>query len=175
MALQSMAESKFPRADDAATQIGTLYRCAKMSQLESIRALHECGRLLRLKREMIPHGGWTLWVKDNQEMLGFNEQTARRLMNLANQSLTTDMTEEEATALSRQVWGNVTEVPPTVPDPFSTHYRRITGFLDWISKHSVSDIPDAELIELKPRIELMRQWLAELEGKAKRLNLRLAG
>lgn len=162
-------------ADRDATQIGTLYRSATSAQAESVRALQECGRLLAIKRDSIPHGGWMLWLKDNQEMLGFDIRTAQRLLRLANTTLTTHLDEATAVAISRQVWGNETEVSPTPPSNLSTHYRRISGFLDWLEKHPAGDIPDSELIELQPRIAAIRQWIAEIEGKAKRLNLRLAG
>ena len=49
-------------------------------------------------------------MKDNEELLGFGERSARRLLKVADskRTLTSDMDDSEALGISRQLWGNAT-------------------------------------------------------------------
>lgn len=157
-----------------ALEIGEVYRAAQASQQASVRALHACGVGLAEVKASLPHGTWLLWIKDHQELLGFSISTAQRLVRLANEALAPHLTEADAVQVSRRVWSHEIELAAATPAEFSGHYRRISGFVEWLEKHAVSEVPDAELMELRPRVERIRRWLEEFDGKARRMNLRLS-
>jgi phage N-6-adenine-methyltransferase len=99
--------------DKDATEIGDLYRKARMSLVDSVRFCIECGKRLKVKRDSLPRGAWLPWLRDNAEVLGFeSRQTAHLLMKAAaNVKLTLHLTEADAAAISRQIWGNTDDEP----------------------------------------------------------------
>lgn len=106
--------------DKEALEIGELYKRAKTSLIESVRAQMECGRLLIAKKENMGHGEWLPWLKANEGILGFdNPRTAQRLMQVANTASTPHLDESAAVAISRQTWGN---------NKFKGNY---TGEIEW--------------------------------------------
>jgi hypothetical protein len=99
-------------ADAEAVQIGTLYKKAKVSFVESVRALDKVGQKLIEKKASCAHGEWQIWLGANTEALGFGERTARLLMKghtKLKEKLTSDLTEAEALELNRLFWGNNTK------------------------------------------------------------------
>jgi len=54
-----------------------------------------------------PHGEWLPWLEENEQVLGFGDVTARRMIRVAeaNQSLTHNLDDSEALTISRQLWG----------------------------------------------------------------------
>jgi hypothetical protein len=96
-----------PPQDGDAIEIGDLYRKGKSSMAESVRYLIEAGRMLKAKQDSLNHGEWLPWLEANEEALGFGERTARMLMRGSNRKLTSDLTEEKALQISREIWGNV--------------------------------------------------------------------
>lgn len=74
---------------------------------ESVKYLIEAGQKLIEKKKSLAHGEWLPWLKANADALGFSsERTARRLMAVAKRTLTSDITEAEASQISKSVWGN---------------------------------------------------------------------
>lgn len=77
--------------------------------VDSVKCLIEAGQKLIEKKGLMKHGEWLPWLKENADALGFSsDQTARKLMTAAksNRALTRDFTEEEASQISKAVWGN---------------------------------------------------------------------
>lgn len=73
------------KRSNAAVEIGRHYRAGTDELIIA-------GEKLTAQKRAIPHGAWLVWLKDNEEELGFGELTAQRLMKLAaNPSLTTDL------------------------------------------------------------------------------------
>jgi DNA-binding transcriptional regulator YhcF (GntR family) len=103
--------------DNEATAIGDLYRKARTSATSGVRYAIEAGQRLAAKKKSLDHGDWLPWLKTNKDVLGFeNDSTARRLMKAAaNRALTHDLTEAEATVISRQIWGNTTKKKKSEP------------------------------------------------------------
>jgi hypothetical protein len=50
---------------------------------ESTRLAKETGDVLRELKQIVGHGGWLRWLKDNEDKLGFSNRTARLYMQLA--------------------------------------------------------------------------------------------
>jgi hypothetical protein len=100
-----------PPLDAAAIEIGRLYRVASRSYVEANLCAAEAGRRLKAKRDALKHGQWTTWLTANRSVLGFVEQTARRLIAWAerveaNRALTSGLNETTARDLNRELWGN---------------------------------------------------------------------
>ena len=110
--------------DRRATEVGTLYQKAKKSLVESTHCLLECGRKLKEKRDSLAHGQWLPWLKENEGALGFRERTAQLLIRgyESNTKLTSDLDEAQATAITRQIWGNKS---------LDTIVTKWTGDPDW--------------------------------------------
>lgn len=106
-----------------AVQIGQLFTKAKSSMIDSLNYYIECGKRLKAVKDSLSHGEWLPWLEENEEVLGFGDSTARRMIGAAeaNQALTHDFSESDALTLSRQIWSN------------SVHnYRALgTGNNDW--------------------------------------------
>lgn len=162
-----------PADHDSAPQIGGLYRHALSSVRDSLENLIICGRKLNEVKASLPYGEWELWLKSNQGELGFNSGTARRLMRAAKErSPATVLTEDEAIAISRQIWGHESHVEPDAnePAPISA-WRGFDRFLKWTESHAPTELAAADPAEVRTQIVLLRQWLASLENA---LTLKLA-
>jgi hypothetical protein len=109
--------------DTDAKEIGVLYARSRAGLIGAVLERHECGRRLAEKKETMRHGEWGEWVERNRAHLGFGEETARRLIVAYqnNPSLTRDLTEEQAKAISRKMWGNEekSKLPSVRPKPGS--------------------------------------------------------
>jgi ParB family chromosome partitioning protein len=93
--------------DPDAVAIGEMYENARTSLVDSVRFLFACGERLRQKKQSLGHGNWLPWLAENEGVLGFGERTAQMLMaGTANARLTSDLNEDDAVRLSRQIWGN---------------------------------------------------------------------
>jgi phage N-6-adenine-methyltransferase len=97
--------------DRDASEIGELYRCAKSSIIESVRYQIACGERLAQKKAALSHGDWLPWLRANEAVLGFKARAAQALIQTAerNAQLTahlSELTEADATAISRSTWGN---------------------------------------------------------------------
>jgi hypothetical protein len=97
--------------DRDAVQIGRLCDKSRASAIESAKCLIEAGKRLTEKKKSLNHGEWLPWLKENAGVLGFQEQTAQRLMAAAKTSLATDFTEDEASRIIRSVWGHKPKDP----------------------------------------------------------------
>ena len=93
--------------DNDAIRIGDLYLQARNSFVGSVQRLIECGQALISKRETLEHGQWLPWLAANEQILGFKERAARRMIEAANRSPATDLNEKDALQISRQIWGHV--------------------------------------------------------------------
>jgi N6-adenosine-specific RNA methylase IME4 len=95
-------------ADTDAAEIGDLYRIGKVALVDSVKRFVEAGQKLIAKKDLLPHGQWLPWLRDNAEVLGFDTpRTAQRLISLAaNATSTSHLDEAEVIAISRQLWGN---------------------------------------------------------------------
>jgi hypothetical protein len=103
--------------DQDAVEIGELYRKAnelyrkaKVSIIDSVRWQVECGRRLVAKKDLVGHGNWLMWLRENEPVLGFGERCARMLIRHANRKLAADLTEVEALEISRETWGHLAPV-----------------------------------------------------------------
>jgi Protein of unknown function (DUF3102) len=102
-----------------ASEIGRLYRQAKSSFVNSVKALIECGERLKAQKDKLSHGEWLPWLQANESELGFTDRTARMLMDAASRPFSTkrklasDLTEVEALDISRQIWGHREPEPNT--------------------------------------------------------------
>jgi N6-adenosine-specific RNA methylase IME4 len=95
---------------NAAAEIGALYRRGCSSLVDSARYYIEAGRQLTEIKKPMPHGEWLPWLAANESALGFEKQTAQRLMRLAaNASPATHLDEPAALQISRQMWGHTEE------------------------------------------------------------------
>ncbi len=97
-------------ADEEAINIGKLYKTARLSVVQSVQHLIECGLLLKKKKKSMNHGEWLPWLQDNADILGFeSRKTASRLLKLAaesNGASTSHLEEDKALQISREIWGN---------------------------------------------------------------------
>ena len=120
----------FPGSE--ASLIGRLYRQARINFVDSVKLLIECGERLKAQKDKLSHGEWTPWLEANENELGFGDRTARMLMDAASRPFSTkrklasDLTEEDALAVSRQIWGHR---EPEPGKPYSANSKS-TGNLD---------------------------------------------
>lgn len=93
---------------DDAVEIGTLYRKARTSIVDSVKFSIEAGMRLIAKKVSLEHGEWLPWLKANADTLGFEGRaTATRLMKLAsNVAPAHHLEAPEALRISRELWGN---------------------------------------------------------------------
>jgi hypothetical protein len=87
-----------------AVKIGRLVK--KGDPIEGLKALWEAGHLLAQKNASLAHGQWLRWLNTHEQVLGFKERTARRLMDLSKRTLATDLTPEQAGVELAKVWGH---------------------------------------------------------------------
>ncbi len=87
----------------SADAINEAHRLAQESAETAIEYAIRCGRLLTEKKKTLGHGEWMSWVDRNCE---FSERQARRYMQAAKRSLTSDLSHNEKLALGREIWGN---------------------------------------------------------------------
>ena len=87
-----------------AHEINSEYRKAKSSIIDSANHIIECGRLLAQKKEELGRGNFDHWVITNCE---FGRSAAYAMIKTSkSSSQLDDLTEESATAISRETWGN---------------------------------------------------------------------
>ena len=91
--------------DGDAVAFGELYERSTSSFVDAVRERLKCGQGLAEKKAKMAHGEWQPWLNVNESTLGFGELTARRLMNAAKRSLTTDLDVPEALSLIRRCSG----------------------------------------------------------------------
>jgi DNA N-6-adenine-methyltransferase (Dam)/Protein of unknown function (DUF3102) len=106
-------EAITPRlVDQDAVRIGSLYRAARKSAIESARHLIEAGQRLAEKKKSLGHGEWLPWLAANAEVLGFRDRsTASRLMAAGKRWCAGAPSDEsEAVEVGRAVWGTPAEV-----------------------------------------------------------------
>jgi hypothetical protein len=106
-----VASQSEERRDQAAVEIGTLYRKGREAILESVDYNLQAGRKLIEKKGSMPHGEWVTWLQANADVLGFTHRTtASRLMKAAaaNDASTHPLNEAEAIRITRKLWGNLT-------------------------------------------------------------------
>lgn len=90
-----------------ATQIGELYRKARLSIEDSVLYLLEAGKRLIEHKNRLPHGKWQYWLAENRDILGFGSDAARRMMREASkQELALVLNEKNALQISRKIWGH---------------------------------------------------------------------
>ena len=126
--------------DEEAIEIGDLYRRGRASVVESVRCLVEAGRRLAAKKDSLAHGAWLPWLAANADALGFDRpRTAQMLIKGAsNAPSTSHLTEADATAISRKIWGNAPARGTAftgnyewyTPAEYVEHARRVLGFID---------------------------------------------
>lgn len=149
------------------SQIGSLYSRACADQVNSILQLLACGEALLAHKEGLCHGEWMLWLKTHQWELGFTDRTARRLMMAARKrTLTSNLTLEDATSLSRMIWNNnAVEEDESESTPT---FRRLAQVANWVKSHTPKDcayeLTLAEIMQLRPTIEQIRAWLDQLQS-----------
>ena len=72
--------------------------------VDSANHIIECGRLLVEKKKELGHGNFIPWVEAECE---FSQAAANKMMRASRNSyLTTNLTEEDAIAISRDTWGH---------------------------------------------------------------------
>jgi hypothetical protein len=107
-AVDTSITTNIPAADADAAVIGNLYRIGKIALVDSVKRFIEAGQKLIAKKDLLPHGQWLPWLRDNAEVLGFDTpRTAQRLISLAaNATSASHLDEASALAISRQLWGH---------------------------------------------------------------------
>src|SRR5262245_18494348 len=123
--------------DIDAAKIGDLYRKSKSSMVESVRCLLEAGHRLAARKASLGHGAWLQWLEKNAEVLGFGERTARMLIRGANRKPASDLSEDNALAINREIWGHVSprtigtgEVEWYTPPQYIELARTVFGEID---------------------------------------------
>jgi len=125
--------------DTDAYQISALFIRAKGSMLDGLKYYIECGVKLKAVKDSLAHGQWLPWLKENEEVLGFEERAAQRLVKVASKAtLTTDLDDAEALEISRLLWGNATGTHGHVsidrnwytPDTYIEMAREVMGGID---------------------------------------------
>ena len=98
-------------ADQAAREAGNLYRTARAGAIEALKAAHKCGGILNEKQKQLSkagRGAWTLWLRDNEDILGFTWRTANRLMKFNNQPLPPSLDPIAIFNIRQELYGNNT-------------------------------------------------------------------
>lgn len=83
-------------------RINEAHRSARRDVVSAINHAIECGRLLLQAKESVAHGEWQRWISNNCD---FGASAARRMMAAAKRALAHDLTEDDALAISREMWG----------------------------------------------------------------------
>jgi Protein of unknown function (DUF3102) len=105
--------SEIINQDTDAHEIGDLYRRAKGCAVEGVRYAIQAGARLTDKKKSLAHGQWLPWLEANADVLGFNTpQTAGRLMRAAKLYVDAQFENDEALAISREIWGNTQRALP---------------------------------------------------------------
>jgi hypothetical protein len=89
-------ETILPPADRDAVEIGQVYR-------RGMEHFIEVGNMLIAWKERHT-GGWIAWLEANKDALGFEKQTAQRLMRTAREASLATL--EDAHATTRKLWGH---------------------------------------------------------------------
>ena len=66
--------------DETVVTIGRLYRQAQTSSENRIFYLADAGNRLLKKKELLGHGQWLQWIRENHNVLGFADRGARSLI-----------------------------------------------------------------------------------------------
>ena len=101
-------------ADQAAREAGNLFRLGKANYLEALKAMHKCGGILRKKQEDLvdKKGAWKLWLRDNEDVLGFGWRKAYRLIEFNSQMSLSDLNNLDTIAIAgirQKLYGKNTE------------------------------------------------------------------
>ena len=157
--------------------IGSLFQRARASHIDTVRYLLECGQKLIEQKEATPFGEWLLWVKRHQQILGFNDRTARRLMDAARRyrSSTTDLDDDSAAKLNRLIWGNEPEISPYEPRPLIGYASRVS---EWTARHApeeADDLTDEERVQLLDSFARWESFMAAVRARIQRPLLRRVG
>ena len=162
------ALSTIIKPDKDASEIGDLYRKARISLIDSVRYAHACGERLIAKKEQLKrdvgYGNWLPWLRDNADAIGFDTpRTAQMLMKLAaNAKLASHLDEAEAVAVSRELWGHTNDDGTTIDLNIDDLLRDADGRLTPKARAFIREVK-AEKTESKKAIRSARE--AALAGK----------
>ena len=147
--------------------IGRLYKLARSSHVDSVKYLVQCGEALQAVKDSIGFGEWMLWLKDHQKDLGFDDRTARRMMQAAKEwSSTSNLDDDRAAKMNRQIWGNAP--PPRVEiEDHSKAYRHLVRFIEWFKARPAwtvnSELSREEAAEIRAQLADAKEWIVSLE------------
>ncbi len=152
---------------EEANAIGALFQQARLSHADSVKHLIACGTRLRAIKESRDHGTWLLWLKEHQEVLGFTDRTAQLLMRgAANTKLASDLDEDQAAKLSRNIWGHAPS-PKVEIEEHGPEYRQLARMFDWFKSHPAwtvnSCLSRAEASDLREQVAHAREWFTSRE------------
>lgn len=159
----------FSNADPDAKEIGALYRLGRRSMIDSVHHLIEAGQRLAEKKDVLGHGNWLPWLSENEEILGFGEFTARRLLKAGTfKSVVNDRYDEnEALRLNRLIWGNnvrgtegTGENEWFTPAEYIERARAVLGSIDLdpATHEAAQAVVGAKSYFTKAENGLQRQW-----------------
>jgi hypothetical protein len=156
-----------------ASEIGRLYQQAKTNFVDSVKLLIACGERLKAQKEKLSHGEWLPWLEANEDKLGFGDRTARRLIDAAsrpfstNRTLASNLDEDQALSISRQIWGHREPEPysgkltnpsltkdleePPEPEPSLTRHESKATLTTPSFLKPVIDIPQPKKLDANPR------------------------
>jgi hypothetical protein len=99
--------------DQEAQAAGKLFHASRTNYAEALKAAHECGSILQKKKEELKsvYGAWTLWLRDNEEVLGFGERQARRLIKFSEQPFPENLDPVSILQINRQLHGHTERTP----------------------------------------------------------------
>lgn len=86
-----------------AHKINTEYRKSKSLAIDSVNHYLTCGLMLADKKKELGHGNFIPWINAECD---FGESAARKMMATSKRYLATDLTEDDAIAISRDMWGH---------------------------------------------------------------------
>ena len=147
--------------------IGKLFKLARGSHIDSVKYLVQCGEALVAVKDSLGYGEWMLWLKDHQKDLGFDDRTARRMMQAAKEwTLASDLDDDKAAKLNRQIWGH--QPPPKVDiEEHSKDYRQLMRIVEWMRTNPAwtvnSSLSRAEAGEIRGYLNDAREWIVSLE------------
>jgi hypothetical protein len=105
-----------------AREIGVLFRRGRSSAIEGVKYLIEAGQRLAVIKKSKPHGEWLPWLRANEDVLGFGEDTAARLIKILTYSAPArNLTEEQARQITQKVWGHAARKSKTSSPKVKSH------------------------------------------------------
>lgn len=113
--------------------INDAHRHARKFAESAIDYAIRCGQLLLEAKDKVKHGEWQQWVSGSCD---FNGRQARRYMQAAKRSSTSELTGDEKLRLGREIWGNKKQVDSEEFDPWECLKVQISGPLNaWDAGH----------------------------------------